>query len=165
MPAGTGCDLAKSLGVPANDLARLRAHRAATASARAIDVGRIEDSYFLNVAGFGFDIAVHRGLLDGALALGGDLLYLYCALRQLHAYPGLSRWRSTVDGAPPGREDLLMLVVANARVFGGGFQIAPRADLADGRLDGVAFAQHGRCCAGWRSWRGSCAARTASRPR
>ena len=33
-----------------------------------------------------------------------------------------------------------MLVIANARVFGGGFKIAPDADLSDGRLDAVAFA-------------------------
>ena len=32
-----------------------------------------------------------------------------------------------------------MLILANARVFGGGFQIAPRADLVDGRLDAMAF--------------------------
>ena len=32
-----------------------------------------------------------------------------------------------------------MLVIANARVFGGGFQIAPDADLRDGLLDAVWF--------------------------
>ena len=57
-----------------------------------------------------------------------------------------------------------MLVFANAKVFGGGFQIAPEADLADGRLDAVAFANmplrrpapdHGASC---------CAARTAATP-
>jgi hypothetical protein len=31
-------------------------------------------------------------------------------------------------------------VIANARVFGGGFRIAPAADLSDGQLDAVAFA-------------------------
>ena len=36
-----------------------------------------------------------------------------------------------------------MLIVANARVFGGGFRIAPGADLADGRLDVVAFRNMG----------------------
>jgi diacylglycerol kinase family enzyme len=35
---------------------------------------------------------------------------------------------------------MLMLVVANARIFGGGFKIAPAADLGDGRLDVVSFA-------------------------
>jgi diacylglycerol kinase family enzyme len=35
---------------------------------------------------------------------------------------------------------MLMLVFANAKVFGGGFQIAPEADLADGQIDMVTFA-------------------------
>ena len=45
-----------------------------------------------------------------------------------------------VDGEPGRREDMMMLVIANARVFGGGFRIAPSADLSDGQLDAVAFA-------------------------
>ena len=36
-----------------------------------------------------------------------------------------------------------MLIVANARVFGGGFKIAPRADLEDGQLDVVGFSNMG----------------------
>jgi len=53
-----------------------------------------------------------------------------------------------VDGVSLGREDLLMLIIANGRVFGGGFQIAPRADLGDGRLDGMGFAPLGRVVEG-----------------
>jgi diacylglycerol kinase family enzyme len=34
---------------------------------------------------------------------------------------------------------MMMLIVANARIFGGGFKIAPQADVADGKLDAVAF--------------------------
>ena len=49
-----------------------------------------------------------------------------------------SRWR--LDGEAPARREMLMLVIANARIFGGGFKIAPEADLADGRLDVVSFA-------------------------
>ena len=136
VPAGTGCDLAKSLGIPPNDLAAC-ARIIQQGSARPIDVGRIEDKYFLNVAGFGYDIAV---LEDSWRVrwLSGGLLYQYCALRQIGAYPGFPV-EIEVDGVPAGREDLLMLIVANGRVFGGGFHIAPRADLGDGRLDGMAF--------------------------
>jgi diacylglycerol kinase (ATP) len=47
------------------------------------------------------------------------------------------------EGDAPVRRDLLMLTVANARIFGGGFRIAPAADLADGVLDAAAFANVG----------------------
>ena len=36
-----------------------------------------------------------------------------------------------------------MLIVANAKFFGGKFKIAPSADLADGRLDVLSFSNMG----------------------
>ncbi len=36
-----------------------------------------------------------------------------------------------------------MVIVANARVFGGGFRVAPQASLEDGLLDAVSFANMG----------------------
>ena len=137
VPAGTGCDLDKSLGIPAKDVA-LCARIARDGHSRRIDAGRIEDRYFLNVAGFGFDIAVIEDSWK-VRYLGGDALYLYCALRQLHRFPGFPV-SLAADGDAPARREMLMLVIANARVFGGGFKIAPEADLADGRLDVVTFA-------------------------
>jgi diacylglycerol kinase (ATP) len=123
--------------VPAKDVARC-ARIARDGHSRRIDVGRIEDRYFLNVAGFGFDIAVIEDSLK-VRWLGGDLLYLYCALRQLRRYPGFA-FAMGVDGAAAARREMLMLVVANARVFGGGFKIAPGAALDDGQLDVISFA-------------------------
>jgi len=137
VPGGTGCDLAKSLGIPQRDVPAC-ARIVREGATQAIDVGRIEGRYFVNVAGFGFDIAVIEDS-RGVRWLGGSLLYLYCAVRQLHRFPGFPV-SMAVDGGPERRREMLMLVFANARVFGGGFRIAPEADLADGQLDSVAFA-------------------------
>jgi diacylglycerol kinase (ATP) len=134
---GTGCDLAKSLDVPAQDPVAA-ARVVAAGHARAIDVGTVEGRHFLNVVGFGFDIAVIEDSWR-VRYLQGAALYLYCAVRQLYRFPGFPV-EMAVDGQPGRREEMLMLVIANARVFGGGFQIAPGADLADGALDAVAFA-------------------------
>ncbi len=108
---------------------------------RAIDVGKIEDRYFLNIAGFGYDVAV----LEDSWNVGyleGSLLYLYCALRQLGSYRGFAV-ETEADGRCLGRQEMLMVIVANARIFGGGFKVAPWADLEDGRLDALAFANMG----------------------
>jgi diacylglycerol kinase (ATP) len=137
---GTGCDLAKSLSIPARDV-EASARIIGDGAARAIDVGRIEDRYFLNVAGFGFDIAVIEDSLR-VRHLKGDLLYAYCALRQLWRYAGFPV-EVSVDGGPAARRELMMLIVANARVFGGAFPIAPRAELSDGRLDYRGFGNMG----------------------
>jgi diacylglycerol kinase (ATP) len=140
VPGGTGCDLAKSLGIPPRDVqgcCQIILHGAT----RAIDVGKIEDRYFLNIAGFGYDVAV----LEDSWSVGyleGSLLYLYCALRQLGSYRGFAM-EAEADGRPLGRQEMLMVIVANARIFGGGFKVAPWAELEDGRLDALAFANMG----------------------
>lgn len=140
VPGGTGCDLAKSIGIPGNDLAACAAiiHDGAV---RTIDVGRIEDRYFLNCAGFGYDIAVIEESWR-VKWLRGDLLYLYCALKQLGSFRGVPV-EIEADGVARARRELLMLVLANGRIFGGGFKIAPAADLGDGRLDVSSFGNAG----------------------
>jgi diacylglycerol kinase (ATP) len=138
VPGGTGSDFAKSVGVPADDVPAC-ARIVREGHVRMIDVGRVEDRYFLNIAGFGFDVAVIEDSRR-ARPLRAPVLYLACALRELYFYPGL-RLGLFVDGAFRGRERVLMAVIANAQVFGGGFRIAPGAVLDDGLLDGVVVRQ------------------------
>lgn len=136
IPGGTGCDLARSLGIPQRDV-RECARIIKSGNARAIDVGRIEGRHFLNIVGFGYDVAV----LEDSWNVGyleGSALYLYCAVKQLGRYGGFEVGLYA-DGQPVVDGRLLMLIIANARVFGGGFRVAPQADLSDGRLDAVVF--------------------------
>ncbi|MGH7646636.1 MAG: diacylglycerol/lipid kinase family protein [Gemmatimonadaceae bacterium] len=130
--AGTGNDFAKTVGAPASDFAAT-ARLAVDGPDVRVDVGRIEDRFFLNVAGFGFDIAVLEQV-ESVNWLKGDALYLYCALRQLFGYRGI-----TVDVAPTGPKPHLMLVIANGKNFGGAFRIAPGASVTDGLLNAVAI--------------------------
>jgi len=136
LAAGTGNDFAKTVGAPARDVTAT-ARLAVEGPDATVDVGRIENRHFLNIAGFGFDIAV---LEDCARItwLRGDGVYLVSALRQLFGYRGIE---IDVD-SPRGRRGNsrhLMLIVANAKHFGGSFHIAPQADLTDGRLDAVSI--------------------------
>lgn len=140
LPAGTGCDFGKSLGIiygrlesAVRGIAQRRTQR--------IDVGRVEGRHFLNVVGFGFDIAVIDDA-EGFPILKGDVLYQFCALRQLFRFGGIPLELSDGTG-PPLVRDALMLVVANANFFGGSFHIAPKASLQDGRLDAVCIGNGG----------------------
>ncbi|MGH7721000.1 MAG: diacylglycerol/lipid kinase family protein [Gemmatimonadaceae bacterium] len=133
--AGTGNDFYKTVGAPATDAERT-AQLVADGTEVRVDVGRIEDRHFLNVAGFGFDIAVLEDV-RGIGWLRGRSLYMYSALRQLLGYGGV-----TIGIAANGDERRarhLMLIVANARHFGGSFRIAPRASLSDGLLDAISI--------------------------
>lgn len=140
VPGGTGCDLARSLDIPQNDLRRC-AEIIAAGQTRSIDVGKVEDRHFLNIAGFGFDIAV----LERSFRvkwLRGELLYLYCALLEMKTYPGFGL-RSVLDDRPGPSGTHMMVIVANAKKFGGGFAIAPEASLDDGEVDIVTFGDLG----------------------
>jgi diacylglycerol kinase (ATP) len=136
IPGGTGSDLARTLGLPDKDPAKcfriVEEGRTLT-----IDVGLVEGRTFLNIAGFGFDTAVLEDSRQTHF-LRGSLVYLYCALRQIRSFRGFSL-RISADGEDLGERSVLMVIIANARHFGGFFRIAPMADPADGLLDAVLF--------------------------
>jgi diacylglycerol kinase (ATP) len=136
LAGGTGNDFAKTVGVPARDI-EATARLAVDGCDQRVDVGRIEDRYFLNVAGFGFDIAVLEDI-ERISWLRGNALYMYSALRQLFGYRGIDIGirSARVDR---GQASHMLLIVANARHFGGSFHIAPDASIHDGQLDAIAI--------------------------
>ena len=144
LPSGTGNDFGRNFGYdPRRPAAAVRA--LAEGHTTLIDVGRLETPsasehapdrleprHFLNLIGFGFDIAV----IDAAKSarfLRGELLYKFTALQQLFRFPGIRAEVASADGRVRA-SDQLMLTVSNGRFFGGGFPIAPAATLTDGRL-------------------------------
>jgi diacylglycerol kinase (ATP) len=135
--AGTGNDFVKTVGAPATDF-DATARLAVEGPDMCIDVGCIEDRYFLNVAGFGFDTAVLEDVATFTRLKGG-LVYAVSALRQLFSYEGVDI-RVTSSTASSASSRYLMLIIANGRNFGGAFRIAPQASLVDGRLDAIAIA-------------------------
>jgi diacylglycerol kinase (ATP) len=134
--AGTGNDFAKTVGAPMNDIP-LTAKLSVDGPDTRVDVGKIEDQFFLNIAGFGFDIAVLEDIPKIPM-LRGDAVYIVSALRQIIGYGGVEIGVKTSAG-DRGALRHLMLVIANAKNFGGAFKIAPEASLSDGKLDAIAI--------------------------
>lgn len=136
LSGGTGCDFAKTTGSPALDAERT-ARLAVEGPDQRMDVGRIEDRFFLNVSGFGFDTAVLEDI-HRIRWLKGNALYQYSALRQILGYGGVDIGLRTEALERPSVRHL-MLIIANARNFGGAFRIAPDASLVDGKLDAISI--------------------------
>ncbi|HSH75461.1 MAG TPA: diacylglycerol kinase family protein [Longimicrobiales bacterium] len=144
LPSGTGNDFGRNLGYDPGDPAE--AVRVLSAGrTRRVDVGHVdslsasqhdpsalESRYFLNVIGFGFDVAVIVASAE-ARFLKGALLYKVTALQQLFRFRGLDCSLVATDGRERNAHHL-MLTISNARYFGGGFPIAPAAHVADGQL-------------------------------
>jgi diacylglycerol kinase (ATP) len=144
LPNGTGNDFGRGLGfAPADAAEAVRV--LSEGHTRSVDVGRLdttsasehrpelfEPRHFINLIGFGFDIAV----IDAAARarfLKGELLYKVTALQQLFRFQGV---RFGIETSAGSRQDALhlMLTVSNGRYFGGGFPIAPEARIDDGLL-------------------------------
>jgi YegS/Rv2252/BmrU family lipid kinase len=133
VPLGTQNVLAGELGLPAASLHDLAAV-VKTGRTRRIDVGRINDRYFLLMAGLGFDAAVVRDIQRPIKELIGPAAYAFATLAALTKYRSTSM-KITLDGEVLTSE-VFLLVVANAASYAyRQVKIAPFASLDDGWLD------------------------------
>lgn len=132
--AGTGNDLAKSIGAPAGDY-EATARLVEAGKTTLIDAGKVGSDFFLNSIGFGFDASV-LATIEKMSWLRGSAVYTVAALRQLFTYRGFLV--SSPDAKIP--EKPMMMIVANGGYLGGAFRIAPSATITDGTLDTVIIA-------------------------
>jgi diacylglycerol kinase (ATP) len=138
VPCGTGNDFAKTLGVLRYNPEEVAA-LVAGGSVTRIDVGRVDDHYFINSCGFGFDASVLQAS-QRVRYLKGEALYIYSALAQLFSYQGIE---IAVDGIVRlDSAKMLMAIASNGRYLGGAFRIAPSATVTDGKLDFCLFADN-----------------------
>jgi YegS/Rv2252/BmrU family lipid kinase len=131
LPAGSGNDFAFALGI-ATTTAGLQA--ALAGQVRRIDVAYLDGRPFFNSAGFFFS-----GLVSARAKRlwrrAGRLRYVLAALSALATYrPPAARW--SLNGEAQVRTGRWLLAeVANGPRSGGGFLLAPDAELDDGLLD------------------------------
>ncbi|MFC9436494.1 diacylglycerol kinase [Nocardia sp. NPDC057030] len=150
VPAGTGNDLARELGVPTEDPVAA-ADIVVGGRVRTIDLGRIESAapesapmWFVTVTGTGFDARVT--LRANAMRWPrGRLRYTVAALAEISGRLTVP-YRVELTGAVTdgltnpgiGSElalNAVMVAVGNTRTYGGGMLICPDAVLDDGLLD------------------------------
>ncbi len=138
LPTGTMNVFAAELGLPS---ARLdECWRAITAGQiREVDLWRLNDSYFVQLAGAGMDAAIIRETTWELKKRFGPFSYLMSGLKVL----GRQAPAMTVqaDGHPPVKGTVLL--TGNGRNYGGPFPIFPRAIPGDGLLDVVVMPRHG----------------------
>lgn len=131
VPAGSGNDFIKSLGIP-NDIERA-VDIVLRGRTRLIDAGRINDRYFANGVGIGFDAAVNRTSYGINHSKRGILLYLWALAKTLGRYDPVALTIS-MNGETFEQETFL-LSVGNGTTCGGGFKLTPQAKLDDHLLD------------------------------
>ncbi len=136
IPTGTGNDFAKACGITLDweQATRSLADRiVANDTPRKIDVGRMNDRYFANGAGIGFDAKVTRVARAFRWHIG-DFIYLFAILRCL--YDGVATPEILINSSEfSWRGPLTLASVSNGPWVGGIFHIAPMASNTDGHLD------------------------------
>lgn len=131
VPAGTGNDLCRGLGLDPGD--PVAAARVVTAgNVTEIDLAGVNDRFVGAVLATGFDALVNQR----ANALPwprGQARYVVATIAELRTFSAL-RYRLEVDGRV--RELAAMLVaIGNTSSYGGGMRICPDASPTDGQLD------------------------------
>lgn len=129
IPTGSGNDFSKAVQVPTSveEALDLLEHGRDTQ----VDLGRMDDRYFINGMGIGMDGAIARRFrrTGGTSAAG----YAWAALWGVLQFRGFDI-RLEVPGKHYSGE-ALFVSISNGTVQGGCFRMAPQASLTDGLLD------------------------------
>ena len=133
VPAGSGNGLARELGLPPDPASALTV--AAGTSVRVLDAGEIENALFFNVAGVGLDATIAARFAARGSRRRGVVAYLQLTTVELLRQRG-RRYSLRLDGRLIERR-AVMIALANARQYGNGVTIAPRARPDDGLIDVV----------------------------
>jgi len=136
IPSGTGNDFAKAcyISLDWEHATQLLAERIKVdATSRCIDIGRMNERYFANGAGIGFDAKVTRVARSYRWPIG-DLVYLFAIFRCLAdgvATPDVTITSDELTTHGP----ITLASISNGAWVGGMFHIAPMADNSDGKLE------------------------------
>ena len=110
----------------------LLVEKALSSTPISVDAGDCNGTMFINGAGIGFDGAIVKDLI-GKKKQGGKASYLFSVLRHMAYY---SEKNCTIDiNGDQFSQECFMISAANGKRYGGGFCVAPKADLTDGVLD------------------------------
>ena len=136
IPTGTGNDFAKASEIPLDweHATTLLANRIASgAQWRRIDVGRMNERFFANGVGIGFDAKVTKVARSYRWPIG-DFVYLLALFRCIAdgvITPGMTITSDEMTRSGP----TTLVNVSNGAWVGGMFHIAPMADNSDGKLE------------------------------
>lgn len=130
LPLGTANDLADMLALPRN--LEEACQRIVTGKTRLIDVGQVNNRFFVNNSAVGLEPMVSLAH-EEMRWVKGDLRYIFAALK---AISKAKFWQMKLTWDEGSYEGPLTLVsVGNSRRTGGAFYMTPQAKVDDGLLD------------------------------
>ena len=129
IPFGSGNGLARSLKIPLKTEKAIKVINNGVIDK--IDSAKLNDDYFFNIAGSGFDAHISECFAKNNIR--GFSGYIKTTFQELKKYIP-QQYEITLDGETIVRK-AFMVSIANSSQFGNEAHIAPRADVKDGWLD------------------------------
>lgn len=130
LPLGTANDFARAAGVPLEPAPALAL---LDQPARPVDLGKVGDQWFLNMATGGFGSQVTANTSEDLKKVLGGAAYLFTGLTRFSELQAASVELQGPDFHWQG--ELLALGIGNGRQAGGGHELCPEALVDDGLLD------------------------------
>jgi len=106
---------------------------AINAEPKRIDGGMCNEKLFVNGFGLGFDSSIVEYMQRKDLLLKGHLAYLWAVVRNIFFYR--ERMLEININDKILKEEFFMITIANGSRYGGGFMVAPHADMTDTLFD------------------------------
>jgi diacylglycerol kinase (ATP) len=132
IPTGSGNDIIRTLNINHDLIENIGIIK--QGRIRRIDLGLFNNkTYFIGVAGSGFDSEATRFANATRLPLKGKARYNFAAYKTLLTYKH-KVFKLNYDGIERNI-DVMMMEFANLKYYGGGMKIAPEADAFDNLLD------------------------------
>lgn len=115
IPTGSGNDFYKSIDENYNDF---------------VDIGKVNDRFFINIASIGIDADIARDANKlKTIKVPSEMIYIASLVKNYFIFNGVKLYINDV------KKNLTIFTVCNGKYYGGGFKIAPNANLSDGLFD------------------------------
>lgn len=135
IPAGSGNDYAKSLGIPSNLEEACR--KVLQYSPKPVDIGKVDGEYFVETLSFGLDAAIALDTMERRKKTGrkGALLYMESGINQLLNHLDSYEYTAKFGNSAPVESSSITFAIQIGPYYGGGFKICPDAKVDSGVFD------------------------------
>jgi diacylglycerol kinase (ATP) len=130
IPVGSGNGLARHLRIPLEPERAIRLLNTPTITS--IDCGKLNEHWFFNIAGLGFD--AHVAETFAKLPTRGLKTYMRAVWQDWKGYRP-AHYKITRKGEKLHHGHLFLLAFANGSQYGNNASVAPRAKIRDGKMD------------------------------
>ncbi|MBD1382385.1 diacylglycerol kinase [Metabacillus arenae] len=132
VPVGTTNDFARAIGIPREDVLRA-VDTILEGEARAIDIGRVNDQYFVNIAGGGRLTELTYEVPSKLKTVMGQLAYY---LKGIEMLPSIRPTEVEIEyDGKLFQGEIMMFLVSLTNSVGGFEKLAPDSSLNDGMFD------------------------------